>query len=57
MLTCIKLNHLKTNYTLPCAIRVLVYAAAKTVLAPSALVTKITGYYWELHIFSYCTEL
>jgi len=37
MLTCTKLNHLKTNYTLPCAIRVLVHAAAKTVLASICL--------------------
>ena len=40
MLTCIKLIHLKTNYTLPCAIRVLVYAAAKTVLASICLSDK-----------------
>jgi hypothetical protein len=40
MLTCIKLNHLKTNYTLPCTITVLVHVTAKTVLASICLSDK-----------------
>lgn len=52
MLTCIKLNHLKTNYTLPCAIRVVVYAAAKTVLASICLSDKISLAIIVSYVFS-----